>query len=251
MRELNYNKLIADIQKWIESYVKSANAKGVVLGMSGGIDSTLVAALSKNAIGKENVLGLLLPIESIAEDIEDARLVSKFLQIPYRELDLTPVYKKMVELFSSDIKSNAMAIANIKPRLRMTTVYTVAQSKNYLVIGTGNRSEIAIGYFTKFGDGGVDFNPIASLYKQEVRELARILKLPKKIISKKPSAGLWPGQTDEGEIGMQYDLLDEILYRIDYNLDFQGINKNDIEKVKKMMIRAEHKLKMFPSFKIN
>ena len=110
---------------------------------------------------------------------------------------------------------------------------------------------MAIGYFTKYGDGGVDFEPIGALYKCEVREVARVLKIPEKIITKAPSAGLWEGQTDEGEIGLIYDVLDEIIYRIDNNLDFEGLNKEDIDKVKRMMELARHKLIIPPCFEIN
>ena len=133
----------------------------------------------------------------------------------------------------------------------MTALYFIGQSRGKsLVAGTSNRAELAIGYFTKHGDGAADFEPIASLYKQEVRKIADVLNLPKEIIKKAPSAGLWPGQTDEGEIGLSYDILDEILYRIDYNLDFKGINEEAITKVRRMMSSAEHKLKTPPFFDV-
>jgi NAD+ synthase len=131
----------------------------------------------------------------------------------------------------------------------MMTLYFVGQSRGKcLIAGTSNRAELIIGYFTKYGDGAADFEPIASLYKQEVRKIAEILNLPEKIINKAPSAGLWSGQTDEGEIGLSYDNIDEILYRIDYNLDFKGINESEIKKVRTLMNAAEHKLKMPPFF---
>jgi NAD+ synthase len=134
----------------------------------------------------------------------------------------------------------------------MIALYFHGQSKgNYLIAGTGNRAELTIGYFTKYGDGAVDFEPLGMLYKKEVSEIARILKIPEKIILKPPSPGLWVGQTDEGEIGLLYDTIDEILYRFDYNLSFNGLNKEDIEKVRKMMKNAEHKLRMPPMYEIN
>ncbi|MFX1340454.1 MAG: NAD+ synthase [Promethearchaeota archaeon] len=250
MRELNYKKLAIEIQNWIKDYVYSANAKGVVLGLSGGIDSAVTAALSANALGKENVLTLGLPIESIPQDLEDAKLIANHLGISFVVSDLTSVYKELVKVLPAEIQSNQMALANIKPRLRMTTIYYVGQSLEYLVGGTGNRAEIAIGYFTKYGDGGVDFEPLGALYKCEVRKIAQILGIPVKIIKKPPSAGLWQGQTDEGEIGMNYDLLDEILYRIDHHLDLNDINADEVEKVIKMMKAAEHKNKMPPFFKV-
>lgn len=251
MRKLNYEKLTSDIQNWIKEYVASAGAKGLVLGLSGGIDSSVIATLSVNAIGKENVLGLGLPCESISQDLEDARAIAKHLGITFIISDLTSVYKELLKVLPPQIKSNKIALANIKPRLRMTMLYYMGQSLgNYLVAGTGNRSEIAIGYFTKYGDGGVDFEPIGALYKSEVREMARVLGIPNKIINKPPSAGLWEGQTDEDEIGLTYDLLDEILYRIDHYLGFEDLNEKDVKKVINMMKSAEHKTKMPPMFKI-
>jgi len=251
MRKLNYKKLAVEIQNWIKNYVYSANAKGVVLGLSGGIDSAVTAALSANALGKENVLTLGLPIESIPQDLEDAKLVANHLGISFVVSDLTSVYNELVKVLPSEIQSSQMAMANIKPRLRMTTIYYVGQSLGYLVGGTGNRAEIAIGYFTKYGDGGVDFEPLGALYKGEVRKVAQILGIPEKIIKKPPSAGLWQGQTDEGEIGITYDILDEILYRFDHYQDLNDLNAGDVEKVIKMMKSAEHKNKMPPVFEIN
>jgi len=130
----------------------------------------------------------------------------------------------------------------------MATLYFYGQTKGKsLIAGTSNRAELAIGYFTKYGDGAADFEPLASLYKQEVRKLAKILNIPKKIITKPPSAGLWAGQTDEGEIGLTYDVIDDILYRIDYDINFNGLNYGDIQKVRELMSAARHKLNM-PSF---
>jgi NAD+ synthase len=251
MRKLDYKKLANDIQNWIKNYVMSANAEFVVVGLSGGIDSAVTAALCSNALGKENVIGLSLPCESISQDLEDAKLIAKVLGIDFKIIDLTSVYNKFLEVMEPIVKTNRMASANLKSRLRMITLYFHGQSKgNCLVAGTGNRAELAIGYFTKYGDGAVDFEPLGMLYKKEVREIARILKIPEEIILKSPSPGLWVGQTDEGEIGLLYDTIDEILYRFDYNLDFNGLNKEDIEKVRKMRKTAEHKLKMPPMYEI-
>ena len=134
----------------------------------------------------------------------------------------------------------------------MMTIYYVGQSLGkFIVAGTSNRTELAIGYFTKYGDGGVDFEPIGDLYKCEVREIAKILDIPEEIIKKPPSAGLWEGQTDEAEIGLTYDVLDEIIFRIDNNLDLDDLNKNDVKKVKEMIRSADHKITMPPLFKIN
>jgi len=250
MRVLDYSKLIDEIQNKIKEYVMSANAKGVVLGLSGGIDSSVTAALSVKALGKENVLGLSLPCHSIPQDLEDAKLIAKNLGITFKVLELTSTYDEIISVFKTKIKSNDRALANLKPRLRMATIYFAGQSMEYLVIGTGNRTELAIGYFTKYGDGGVDFEPIGALYKCEVRAVARILRIPEKIINKPPSAGLWEGQIDEDEIGMTYDLLDEIIYRLDYNLDLKDLNKVEIKRVKNMMEAAKHKNNTPPTFEI-
>jgi len=251
MRELDYEKLVVDIQNWIEDYVKNAKADNVVVGVSGGIDSSVTAALCTNALGKERMIGLGLPCCSISKDLEDAELIAKHLEISFEILDLTSVYDMFLDTVDSETRKDKMAIANLKPRLRMMALYFIGQSSgNSLVAGTSNRAELAIGYFTKYGDGAADFEPMASFYKQEVRKIARILNIPERIIIKAPSAGLWPGQTDEGEIGLSYDVIDEILYRIDYNLDFKGLNEEDIMRVREMMSAAEHKLNMPPFFDV-
>ncbi len=252
MRTLDLKKLSIDIQNWIRNYIHSANADGVVVGLSGGIDSFVTASLSVNAIGKKRVIGLGLPCESSPEDLEDAKLIAQHLGINFIIIDLTKPYNQFLEVFNSTIESNTISKANIKPRLRMMALYYLGQSLGkYLVAGTGNRAELAIGYFTKYGDGGVDFEPLGMLYKSEVRELGKILEVPKHIIEKPPSPGLWPGQTDEEEIGLLYKTIDEILYRMDYNLGFEGLNLDDVNKVKGMMKKAEHKLVMPPMFEVN
>jgi len=156
MRKLDYKKLTVDIQNWIKNYVMSANAEGVVVGLSGGIDSAVTAALCSNALGKENIIGLGLPCESVSQDLEDAKLIAKVLGIDFKIIDLTSVYNKFLEVMEPIVKTNKMASANLKPRLRMITLYFHGQSKgNCLVAGTGNRAEHAIGYFTKYGDLGI------------------------------------------------------------------------------------------------
>ncbi len=252
MRTLDYQKVSKDIQKWIKDYVNNAKMEGVTLGISGGVDSSVVAALCINALGKENVVGISLPCVSIAKDSEDAEFIADNLGIKLHKIDLTSTFLELMKGLTGRFKENKLSKANIKPRLRMLTLYYIAQSKGkYLVVGTGNRTEIAIGYFTKYGDGGVDFNPIGSLYKREIRELGKVLKLPERIVSKKASPGLWEGQTTEEEIGIPYDIIDEIVFRIDNNLDLKEISKESIEKVKKMMKTGEHKSKLIPIFKIS
>jgi NAD+ synthase len=251
MRKLDYEQIISEIQKWISDYCKSANADGIIVGISGGIDSAVTSTLCANAVGKDAVIGLGLPCLSNPKDLSDAKFLAAQLGIEFLIFDLSSVYEEIIKITENTIESNKIATANLKARLRMITWYFVAQSKGtYLIGGTGNRTELAIGYFTKYGDGGVDIEPLGGFYKCEVREIAKKLNIPNNIINKPPSAGLWEGQTDEGEIGMKYDLLDEILYRIDYNLDLNDLNSSDIEKVKEMMKASQHKLKMPPIYKI-
>ena len=249
MRELDYNKLCSDIQSWILKYLQSANAEGVVVGLSGGIDSAVTAGLCAKAISKENVIGIGLPCESIVEDLDDAKMIASNLGIEFNIIDLSPIYKIFKSSLNEQVVGDKMASANLKARLRMATLYYIAQTKkNYLVAGTGNRAEIAIGYFTKYGDGGVDFEPLGLIYKNEVRKLAKILGIPEKIIIKPPSPGLWAGQTDEGEIGLSYDHIDEILYRLDNSLDLDDLNQEEVKMVRDLMKKANHKTQMPPYY---
>jgi NAD+ synthase len=252
MRTLDYDKTISKIQSWIKEYVKTFQVEGIVLGLSGGIDSSVTSTLCVNAIGKENVIGLGLPCLSIPQDLEDAKVVADQLGIEFIVFDLSSLYEELLEITSSQIESNIIAKANAKARLRMVTWYFTAQSKgSFLIGGTGNRTELAIGYFTKYGDGGVDLEPIGGLYKCEVREIAKQLKVPENIINKSPTAGLWEGQTDEGEIGIKYDEIDEIVFRIDHNLDLSDLNISDVKTVKNMMKLSQHKLNLPPVYEIS
>lgn len=225
------------IVSWIKSQVKESGAKGIVLGLSGGIDSSVVAALCVGAVGKKNVLGLFMPCHSQPQDLADAKIVAKYLGIKTKLIDLSRVYDSFLSVLPS---GNSLALANLKPRLRMVTLYYHANKLNYLVSGTGNKSECLVGYFTKFGDGGTDILPIADLLKRQVRSLARELKIPERIITKPPTAGLWAGQTDEGEMGITYNELDDILDRM-LNNKKQISLKEKVNKVKYMYKRSEHK----------
>ncbi len=252
MRIIDYKRTIDEIQKWIKEYTDSAQVDGIVVGLSGGIDSAVTSALCVKAIGKDKIIGLGLPCSSIPQDLKDAEKMANLLGIKFIQIELTSIYNEFIKVTEPLFKSTNIATANLKPRLRMMTIYYVGQSLGkFLVAGTSNRTELAIGYFTKYGDGGVDFEPIGGLYKCEIREVAKLLNVPEKIITKPPSAGLWEDQTDEGEIGLTYNVLDEIIFRIDNELDLKDLNKNDVEKVKKMMKFALHKNEMPPSFKID
>lgn len=252
MRKLDYNQTIIDIVEWIREYVESANVNGIVVGISGGIDSATTTSLCVKALGKESIIGLGLPCSSVPQDLIDGQIFAENLGIRFIIIDLTNTYNEFLKSASASINSNQLAMANIKPRLRMITNYFIGQSLGkFLVAGTSNRSELAIGYFTKFGDGGVDFEAIGSLYKCEVREIAKLLNIPDVIIKKTPSAGLWEGQTDEDEIGIKYDILDEILYRIDNGLSMVDLNTDIIKLVKDMIEKARHKNSLPPVFTIN
>jgi len=236
--------LADEIADWIRKIVREAGAKGVVIGLSGGIDSSVAAALAARAL-PGNVLGAILPCESDPQDAEDARLVASSLGIETTEIDLTGAYRALREALPEGPK---LAAANIKPRLRMIALYYLAACRGFLVCGSGNRSELTIGYFTKHGDGGVDLLPLAGLLKSQVRKLARDLGLPQRIIDKPPSAGLWPGQTDEEEMGLSYQQLDVALLALDRN-DPSSVPAPLLDRIQRMMRRAAHKTAPIPVFK--
>jgi NAD+ synthase len=233
------------ISEWIKEKVREAGAEGVVLGISGGVDSALTGALAKKALG-DKVLGLFMPCHSNPTDLEHARLVADKFGIKTEYVDLSPVFDR---LMASLPRGSDLAVANLKPRLRMATLYYFANSRNYLVAGAGNKSEITVGYFTKYGDGGADLLPLGDLLKSQVRELARELGVPEEIIGKPPSAGLWPGQTDEGEMGITYDELDRTISAIEKG-DTSGCDEAILERVKAMMAASEHKRQLIPVCKI-
>ncbi len=201
-------QLTTRLVDWLRDKAREAGAKGAVVGMSGGIDSSVVAVLCKRAF-PDNVLGVLIPCHSIAEDMEHAHLVASKFHIPTETVNLDTVYDALVSVLPGDgSQGKRLAEANLKPRLRMASVYFFANRLNYLVVGSGNRCELSIGYFTKYGDGGVDIMPLGNLVKSQVRDLARHLGILQVIIDKPPSAGLWAGQTDEQEMGLTYEQLD-------------------------------------------
>lgn len=228
------HKTAESIIEWLESEIKGAGAKGVVFGLSGGIDSAVVGALAKKALGNQ-VLALILPCHSHKQDMKDALLVAKKFKIKTKVIDMTKIYDGLTKILP---KGSKMAAVNIRPRLRMLILYYFARNLNYLVLGTGNKSELMVGYFTKYGDSGVDLLPLADLFKTDVKKLALSLEIPKPIIDKPPTAGLWPGQTDEGEMGITYDELDRILRRIVF-----GEKQFDVKgrKVENMVKVSAHK----------
>jgi NAD+ synthase len=209
---VNSEQLADKLVLWIRDSVLAAGLEGVVVGMSGGLDSSVVAVLSHRALG-QSMLGLLMPCHSSQQDEQHALAVASKFSILTGTMVLDATYDILLKVLPGDKTSaaNQVAQANLKARLRMLTLYYFANQLNYLVVGSGNKSELAVGYFTKYGDGGVDILPLGNLAKGQVKRLAGFLGIPQEIIDKPPSAGLWPGQTDEGELGLSYDQLDRYL----------------------------------------
>lgn len=220
---------------WLRDEVKRTKTEGVIVGLSGGVDSSVVAAIAKEAF-PENSLGVFMPIGNMGQDLDDAKSVAQKINIKTITIDLTTSFAEMSKATGVTTK---LAIANIKPRLRMSALYALAQEKRYLVLGTDNAAEWILGYFTKYGDGGVDLLPIVHLLKGEVKELARLLDLPSVVYTKKPTAALWEGQTDEDELGYSYDEVDK------YILGKQT-NENIKAKIDKQVAITEHKRVALP-----
>lgn len=243
------------VEKFLAEKLRKIGANGYVLGVSGGIDSAVVLRLCTRAVGKKKVLALLMPEkESSKDDLVDGKSLCEAEGVSYKVIDITgPVeaFKKVIGK-----KLDKKTVANIKARCRMVVLYHHASTESRLVVGTSNKSELLMGYFTKFGDGAADLEPIGDLYKTEVRELARDMGLPKKIIAKTPSAGLWKGQTDEGEMGITYEKLDAILLGIELGLDEKGIaqraetTRKEVERISMIVRMSSHKRKFQPAPKI-
>ena len=228
--KLDVKKTKDDIVEFVQNKVSEANADGLVIGLSGGIDSTLAAFLACEAVGKDNVFGIVMPSTTTpTEDKLHGTAIAQLLGINYKEIAIDSILNEFLSV--TQLEEDKLSIGNLKARIRMSIIYFYANSKNYLVSGTGNKSEILIGYFTKHGDGACDIEPIGDLYKTDVYQLAKYLEIPQEIIDKPPRAGLWNNQTDEDEIGMTYELLDKILYRnLEKDIDAKSIaDELDIE----------------------
>ncbi len=248
-------KVAEKIALWMRRQVTVAGAHGLVVGLSGGVDSAVVARLCQMAT-RGDVLGVLLPCQSDPQDEKDARLFAEHFSLPVTLVSLDSAYEVLMR--ATDARAGGRfadtpptvppgantrtAAGNLKARLRMAALYFLANSLNYLVAGTGNRSEIEIGYFTKYGDGGVDMLPVGSLLKAQVYQLARELDIPAPILEKVPTAGLWADQTDEGEIGFTYRQLEKYL-----DEGPESISPALALRIDRLMRASEHKRTMPPS----
>jgi NAD+ synthase len=246
---LNIEKTLTTTKRFLSGKLMRAAAEGYVVGLSGGVDSSLSTTLAVEAVGREKVLGLIMPYRiSSPESVEHARLLAEHLRIGTREVDISP----MIDAYYDKIdERNRVRAGNMMARQRMAVLFDVSHETGALVLGTGNRSEISLGYTTWYGDAACSLNPIGELYKTEVRELARHLGVPEPILVKAPSADLWANQTDEGEIGVTYDTVDGILRLVVdkgiisiSELEKHGFAATDISRVVSMMNRNAFKRRL-------
>jgi NAD+ synthase len=236
------------VETFIRDTFRQAGAERAVVPLSGGLDSSVTASLCARALGPEVIQALFLGDEvTPAGDRRDAEGLAENLGIRLEVVDISPMLKSFREALGLRDRG---VLGNVRARCRMTVAYAYSNSSNGLVVGTGNKSEILVGYFTKYGDGGVDILPIGDLYKTQVRDMARFLGLPRRIIDKVPSAGLWRGQTDEEELGMSYEDLDRILLGLELRLEPEEIGRRTglpvelVGKVEGMVRSSVHKRKM-------
>jgi NAD+ synthase len=245
IKKQDYASITKKIENFLKTQVEKSNTNGIILGLSGGIDSAVITFLCSRVL-KEKTLALVMPDSKISpkEETEDALRIIDNLGIDYKLLDINLI----VSEYSKYIEPNEHALGNLRARVRANLLYYYANSKNLLVVGSSDKSEFLIGYFTKFGDGSSDILPIVSLYKTQVREIARYLGVPENIIKKKSSPNLWKGHIAEEEIGVSYEEIDLILYSIfDKKLSIEdtiqatGIEKNTVEKINNLYNTSEHK----------
>ena len=241
------------ITAFIRDQVAAAGVDRAVMGLSGGIDSTLTAHLAVEALGAGNVRGLVMPSEvNTDRNMSDAERVAETLDVEYDVVEINPIVDAVLDAYP-EAADDRMATGNLRVRARAVLNYLIANHEDALVVGTGNRTEALVGYFTKYGDGAVDCHPIANLYKQQVRQLAKHVGVPEDLAEKTASAEMWVGQTDEDELGMDYDTLDAILaLHVDGSLSPSataraiGIDRSAVEQVAEMHDRSEHKRRAPP-----
>jgi len=242
------------IVSFIEDTVADAGAERAVLGLSGGIDSSLTAHLAVEALGTDALHGLVMPgAVSTDENMGDAEMVATDLGIEYDVVEINPIVDVLLDVYP-EAEGDREAVGNARARSRAALGYLVANHEGAVVLGTGNRSEALVGYFTKYGDGAVDCHPIGNLYKQQVRQLARDVGVPEAIVTKPPTAGLWAGQTDEGELGVGYDTLDGVLaLHVDGPLSVAAtareldVDAALVERIAAMHERSAHKRAVPPT----
>ena len=240
----DYASITETIEKFISDQIEKSNAEGVILGLSGGIDSAVLAYICKRKL-LEKTLAIIMPDTSITPtETEDALKMISLTGIEHKLIDIKPI----VNEYSMYLEPNEKARGNLRARIRTNILYYYANIKNYLVLGSSDKSEHLIGYFTKFGDGASDLTPIISLYKLQVREIAKYLGVPDNIISKKSSPHLWKDHEAEDELGASYEEIDSILYclfekklSVDETVKTTQIEKSIVEKIHKLNITSEHK----------
>ena len=245
IKNLNYAEIIKSIQIGIIQKCNNYNKNGVIFGLSGGIDSGVIAYLCAKSM-KEKTLALIMPDSKISpkEETEDAIKIVDTLGINYKLIDINSIHKEYYNV----LEPNDLALGKLRARIRKNLLYYYANSKNLLVLGSSDKSEFNIGYFTKFGDGAADLLPIVSLYKTQIRQIAKELGLPNNIITKKSSPNLWPNHVAESEIGATYDEIDCILYciidkklSVDETVSQTKIESETVEKIYQLYKKSEHK----------
>ncbi len=243
------------IGQFLRAHALGSGADGVVVGLSGGIDSALVARIARDALGADHVLGVLLPDAPFPDPLrEETEAYARELGIGSRTIGIEPVERAYRTLLPE--LTDPVSLGNVKARIRMTVLYAIARERHLLVAGTGNKSELLLGYFTKYGDGGVDLLPIGDLYKTDVRAVAQELALPAAIRERPPTAGLWEGQTDEDELGISYADVDQILYGLEQLrteeeiATITGFSLERVRSVAERVIEFRHKRRMPPVPKV-
>jgi NAD+ synthase len=250
--DLDWSEVETKIKRFIKDYVEKSAAKGLVLGLSGGIDSCTTAALSALAIGGDKILGLLLPEQETynVKDVEHARLVAERFGFKTELIDFTSTLEAFYTSIPIFESTDKICKGNIKARARMIYVYYYANRLSMLVCGSSDKSETMIGYFTKWGDVAADISPTMDLYKTQVRKLAQHIGVPKEIVTKPASPALWPGQLAEEELGIKYETLDLILYALEHFMKTEeiaqqlGVKKELADKIKNRWLSMEHKRRM-------
>lgn len=229
------------IYEFLREYLKKSHTDGYVIGISGGVDSSVVAALLKNAVGKEKVHGILIPINSNPDDLKDGLTLCKDIDLNYSVIDGSASFQAMMDEFNrNDLPLDRGTAGNYKARMRMAILYAYAQKHNMLVVGTDNKDESYIGYFTKYGDGGVDILPIVHLTKGEVRKIGQMLGIRKALVERVPSAGLFQGQSDEVELGFTYNECDDYLLG-------KPVRQEAIDRIESWHNKTQHKRDPIPS----